>query len=248
MKKNRDTAFTLAEVLITLGIIGVVAAMTMPTLINSTNKKELETGFKTGFSLVSQAVTEMANNNLDIRNMYCSASGGYRDSTENIFIRDFATHFKVVKSEYGNTANLQNLGYKQSSFSQSARGNFNFNADSHDNGAIILSNGMMIASSGCWWKTNGVGIDFIIDTNGAKRPNKFGYDVFYFQIGVDGHLMPSTGNYIFAPADEDMKKCCNFEAPNTCMVPQDTGVTCASFAIRNQNPNDDTESYWENLP
>ena len=31
------SAFTLAEVLITLGIIGVVAAMTMPTLINSTN-------------------------------------------------------------------------------------------------------------------------------------------------------------------------------------------------------------------
>ena len=29
-------AFTLAEVLITLGIIGVVAAMTMPTLMNST--------------------------------------------------------------------------------------------------------------------------------------------------------------------------------------------------------------------
>lgn len=36
--------FTLAEVLITLGIIGVVAAMTMPTLINNTKNKELETG------------------------------------------------------------------------------------------------------------------------------------------------------------------------------------------------------------
>ena len=32
-----SNAFTLAEVLITLAIIGVVAAMTMPTLINNTN-------------------------------------------------------------------------------------------------------------------------------------------------------------------------------------------------------------------
>lgn len=37
------TAFTLAEVLITLGIIGIVAAMTMPALINKTQDKVLET-------------------------------------------------------------------------------------------------------------------------------------------------------------------------------------------------------------
>lgn len=36
-------AFTLAEVLITLGIIGVVAAMTMPTLMNSTNGAQYKT-------------------------------------------------------------------------------------------------------------------------------------------------------------------------------------------------------------
>ena len=38
MKKG----FTLAEVLITLGIIGVVAAMTMPTLIQNHQKRSLE--------------------------------------------------------------------------------------------------------------------------------------------------------------------------------------------------------------
>lgn len=35
-------AFTLAEVLITLGIIGVVAAMTLPSLVNRTRQKELK--------------------------------------------------------------------------------------------------------------------------------------------------------------------------------------------------------------
>lgn len=34
-------AFTLAEVLVTLGIIGVVAAMTMPTLINNTGNENM---------------------------------------------------------------------------------------------------------------------------------------------------------------------------------------------------------------
>lgn len=43
-------AFTLAEVLITLGIIGVVAAMTLPALINKTKNKELHTAFLKTYS------------------------------------------------------------------------------------------------------------------------------------------------------------------------------------------------------
>ena len=39
----RKTAFTLAEVLITLGIIGVVAALTLPALINNYEKSVVET-------------------------------------------------------------------------------------------------------------------------------------------------------------------------------------------------------------
>ena len=48
--------FTLAEVLITLGIIGVVAAMTMPTLINSTQGAQYKTAYKKALSVMSQAV------------------------------------------------------------------------------------------------------------------------------------------------------------------------------------------------
>lgn len=39
-------AFTLAEVLITLGIIGIVAALTLPALIQNNRNKELQTGLK----------------------------------------------------------------------------------------------------------------------------------------------------------------------------------------------------------
>ncbi len=48
--------FTLAEVLITLGIIGIVAAMTLPTLISNYQKVVLETAYKKGLSVVANAV------------------------------------------------------------------------------------------------------------------------------------------------------------------------------------------------
>ena len=52
MKKS---GFTLAEVLITLGIIGVVAAMTIPTLIQNTNSVKFQSQFKKSVSTLSQA-------------------------------------------------------------------------------------------------------------------------------------------------------------------------------------------------
>ena len=52
MKKQ---GFTLAEVLITLGIIGVVAAMTIPTLISNTNGAQFKTAYKKALSTLSQA-------------------------------------------------------------------------------------------------------------------------------------------------------------------------------------------------
>ena len=55
MKKS--LGFTLAEVLITLGIIGVVAAMTMPTLMNSTQGAQYKAAYKKALSAIAQGVT-----------------------------------------------------------------------------------------------------------------------------------------------------------------------------------------------
>lgn len=49
-------AFTLAEVLITLAIIGVVAAMTIPTLMQKTDRREKVAAVKSSYSQLSQAV------------------------------------------------------------------------------------------------------------------------------------------------------------------------------------------------
>ena len=52
---KKQNAFTLAEVLITLGIIGVVAAMTMPSLLNATQGKQYVTAYKRALAVMSQA-------------------------------------------------------------------------------------------------------------------------------------------------------------------------------------------------
>lgn len=52
---QKKFGFTLAEVLITLGIIGVVAAMTIPTLISNTNSAKFRSQFKKTVSTLNQA-------------------------------------------------------------------------------------------------------------------------------------------------------------------------------------------------
>lgn len=56
--KDEMGAFTLAEVLITLGIIGIVAAMTMPVLIAGYQKNVLKNQFKKTYSMLSQAIVK----------------------------------------------------------------------------------------------------------------------------------------------------------------------------------------------
>ena len=55
---KQKTAFTLAEVLITLGIIGVVAALTMPALIQNYNHSVTETRLKKFYSVMNQAILQ----------------------------------------------------------------------------------------------------------------------------------------------------------------------------------------------
>ena len=54
-----NKAFTLAEVLVTLGIIGVVASMTMPTLMNNQRKVVLENQLKKQYNVMSVSYTHL---------------------------------------------------------------------------------------------------------------------------------------------------------------------------------------------
>lgn len=63
---NSKQGFTLAEVLVTLAIIGVVAALTIPTLIQSANQAKYSTGLKKTISVLSSALQMNVANNIDL--------------------------------------------------------------------------------------------------------------------------------------------------------------------------------------
>lgn len=62
----RRNGFTLAEVLITLVIIGIIAAMTIPSLINKTNEQETVSALKKTYSSLSQAYQKIFAENGEI--------------------------------------------------------------------------------------------------------------------------------------------------------------------------------------
>ena len=55
-KLHKKKGFTLAEVLITIAIVGVVAAMTLPNLIQNYQKKVISTKLKKFQAMMSQAI------------------------------------------------------------------------------------------------------------------------------------------------------------------------------------------------
>ena len=104
-------AFTLAEVLITLGIIGVVAAITLPSVINDFRQKQLHTAFLRSSSMIQNALNQTANEygytNYKELNSICGKLGkndafsACRQENQVLFeeiCSDFLSRFKILKS------------------------------------------------------------------------------------------------------------------------------------------------------
>ena len=97
-------AFTLAEVLITLGIIGVIAAMTMPALIANTKKSEISAKLKKFNTTMAQCVLLSEQDNGPAEEW--SNPGGYDTfDLDNFFKTYLAPYIKYssagLKTEYG---------------------------------------------------------------------------------------------------------------------------------------------------
>ena len=75
-------AFTLAEVLITLGIIGVVAALTMPTVIQNYKKKQAVTQLKATYSILAQAFEHAQADYGDMSNWGLNEYGPFSSTAE----------------------------------------------------------------------------------------------------------------------------------------------------------------------
>lgn len=87
---NKKHGFTLAEVLITLVIIGVIAAMTVPTLMQSTGSEEYKTAFKKSVAMLNQAITM----NYALLGADLSTVSGTQDLVDN-----FSSRLSVLKSD-----------------------------------------------------------------------------------------------------------------------------------------------------
>ena len=106
----KKAAFTLAEVLITLGIIGVVAAMTLPTLISNYKDQELVTRTKKAYSVIEQAAL-MAQQDLGQPGDMTSIFDPTKTSEE--VTKNFSKYFNGAKyCEAGaNAEGCENLHY-----------------------------------------------------------------------------------------------------------------------------------------
>ena len=190
--KKTFSAFTLAEVLITLGIIGVVAAMTMPTLMNQTNGAQYKAAYKKALSAISQGVTlNVALDGASFADTVAGKTGAdaVKPSADDATGETIASILKARMNVVNLTGTLQD-GYALPALKTGAKvckankPNCTDDADKEDQTISVdtymfFNDGSMFAFAGgdsaCTEDTNVTGHKVclgVIDVNGAKGPNK----------------------------------------------------------------------------
>lgn len=218
MKNTKKTkqliAFTLAEVLITLGIIGIVAEMTIPTLMNNVQDKAEKVGWKKAFSELSQANQQIITDNGGID------FAGQCANFDDVCLKNlFAAKIKTIK----NCTNPVTEGcvVDNSKYLNGTTAGFTpINSDTWP--AIVTNSGYSIkfryhnlncdfsAPRGCGWMQ--------VDVNGTKKPNIVGRDIYFINI-TPNKLTPvgETGDY----------------DPSIDCAPGGAGVGCSSKYLLN---------------
>lgn len=163
---KRKTAFTLAEVLITLGIIGVVAALTIPTLMTKYKKNVTAVRVKKAFSELQQAIRLSEAENGEMKEWYIPSYQSIEWERE-----FFGTY---IKPYYTNLRECS-IGNDESCGMPVSSGGINYVTSNGTGLSMVASNNSM---------------SILVDINGPQKPNIMGQDVFYFQT-TTGKLMPS---------------------------------------------------------
>ncbi len=172
--------FTLAEVLITLGVIGVVAALTMPSLIANHRDKVLIAQVKQAYNLFSNGL-EMAQTKYGPAEMWVTTG---EQSADDLWFERITENLKLTE-DCGNSdcyyfcKKPKVYPYRDM---YATSGTSSVMALANHSG--ILNNGMLFSfhqfrTDGKWWFRYGY---ITVDVNGLKGPNRFGKDVFKFEI------------------------------------------------------------------
>ena len=170
--KSIKKGFTLAEVLITLGVIGVVAALTLPSLIQSYEKKVTATRLKKFYSTMLNVIKLSENDNGEM-STWDFPKQTY-DQSMNLFFQKYYLPY-MNGAEECNFVNcflkLHYSWFQLSGYSASGMAVANY--------IVRTADGMYIyflpnIPNGYIW--------MFVDINGNKKPNRIGRDVFVFDI------------------------------------------------------------------
>lgn len=215
--KKRKLAFTLAEVLITLGIIGIVAAITIPQLINNYKAKRLQTQFLKSYSSIQQAFKEM------------EADDVSTDPTTYNTLEYYKTFMNYLQAPMdcgiGDNKYLPCVYMRDSSSKdykpyKTYDGKTNASMILFDDGQIALQDGTLLLFENYAPRMR---VFVSVDLNGYNnKPNRWGYDLFTFQL-VDNQLkaMGDTGTTY-----TDLSTYCNVNSQD-----EYNGIACAKKAL-----------------
>ena len=205
----KKIGFTLAEILITLAIAGVVAALAIPSLVTKASRQAEA-------SRLSSIITDLEN---AFGNVMTDAD------TDDIFEDGVLTSGNLRKylNYKRSGSDLPSMGYAYYNPIDKI-GGWKSNADKHDtcstmtaytlnnNAVVCLCDDISTCSGGDICTTEKRGKRVIIDTNGAGSNNRSGRDVFDFALGTSGKLYPrGSQNYQYLMHSSEAAPDCSSE-------------------------------------
>jgi prepilin-type N-terminal cleavage/methylation domain-containing protein len=211
----KNFGFTLAELLITIAIVGVVAALTIPNLINNYKAHKYRTLFNKSVSTIQQAVVKMVDNDESLD------PTSYKRTNSARFYETFGKYVNVsidcVASRYRKLQKNIKPCYVSDRAYKTLNGTIAAQTDL-DDGELVLQDGTNLLFEDY---DNGY-IYISVDIDGLSNgPNIWGYDLFTFQF-VDGKVLPmgdSNTRY------NNLNTYCNKNANNN-----KNGIACAKKA------------------
>ncbi len=209
------SAFTLAEVLITLGIIGIVAAMTIPTLISKNQKRVIEAKLKEDYSIIQQVIKSNESNDVDMSMLLKDEDA---NSQKEWFETYFAPYMKYSHVCYDEAGCWQKRGDNKNLAGNATQYNRKDIGIGLNVVTLKLNNGTNICLDvfdslqelaylfGVNATENGLAI--YIDTNGDSGPNVIGKDIYVLVYSPDNGIVPAG---IHKTNEEINKNCSSAE-------------------------------------
>ena len=187
----KSAAFTLAEVLVTLGIIGVVSAMTVPTLMQNYQRQSYVTQLHKTYNEVSQALLRYQTD----RNALNLTEAGL--SSQTAWDAMVAQYFKTVQKCDNSLTPCFPATTSYKKMSGVALNSNVYNIET----SYVLASG---ASVRFYYAVNGNRICFLmVDVNGQKGPNILGRDLFTLSIYNDGTIDDDGSSAPLSEADRN---------------------------------------------